>query len=257
MNYLLLSLVAAGASLLSFYSGFGLGTLLTPVFAIFFPIDVAIALTAIVHFLNGLFKLSLIGKFTHLPTFLRFGLPAIVSAAVGAWILSQVSDWPPLFSYEIGQKTFIVMPIKLLMAFLIASFTLFELIPRLKNMQIDSKYLSLGGVLSGFFGGLSGHQGALRSAFLTRLNLSKEQFIATGTAIGSIIDVTRLGLYLKHFSLDHISPNFLLLTVTTLSAFSGAFLGNKLLTKMTMKSIQLVVSVCLFLLAIALGLGFI
>ena len=41
-------LVAMGASLLTFISGFGLGTLLLPVFAVFFPLEVAILLTAIV-----------------------------------------------------------------------------------------------------------------------------------------------------------------------------------------------------------------
>lgn len=42
-------------------------------------------------------------------------------------------------------------------------------------------WLPLGGLLSGFFGGLSGNQGALRSAFLLKAGLSKEAFIATGT----------------------------------------------------------------------------
>jgi acyl-CoA reductase-like NAD-dependent aldehyde dehydrogenase len=41
-------------------------------------------------------------------------------------------------------------------------------------------YLPVGGLLSGFFGGLSGHQGALRSVFLLRAGLTKESFIATG-----------------------------------------------------------------------------
>ena len=39
---------------LTLVSGFGLGTLLVPVFGLFFPIEVAISLTAIVHFLNSL-----------------------------------------------------------------------------------------------------------------------------------------------------------------------------------------------------------
>jgi len=38
-------------------SGFGLGTLLLPVFALFFPLPVAIAATALVHLANNFFKL--------------------------------------------------------------------------------------------------------------------------------------------------------------------------------------------------------
>jgi len=51
MDYFVIALVAFTASLLTFFSGFGLGTLLTPAFALFFPINLAVALTAIVHFL--------------------------------------------------------------------------------------------------------------------------------------------------------------------------------------------------------------
>ena len=54
--YIVCSLVALLASGLTFFSGFGLGTLLTPVFALFFPIEIAITITSIVHFLNNLFK---------------------------------------------------------------------------------------------------------------------------------------------------------------------------------------------------------
>ncbi len=45
-----------------FFSGFGVGTILTPVFIIFFPIDIAIAMTAIVHFLNNVFKFGMTYK---------------------------------------------------------------------------------------------------------------------------------------------------------------------------------------------------
>jgi uncharacterized membrane protein YfcA len=61
VSYLLVFAMAFLASGLTFFSGFGLGTLLLPAFALFFPIEQAVALTAVVHFLNGLFKLGLVG----------------------------------------------------------------------------------------------------------------------------------------------------------------------------------------------------
>src|SRR3546814_10115079 len=64
------------ASGLTLYSGFGLGTVLLPVFAIFFPAEAALAAVAVVHLLNNLFKGVLVGKSAHWPTILRFGLPA-------------------------------------------------------------------------------------------------------------------------------------------------------------------------------------
>ena len=53
---IVIGLVAFGVSLLTLFSGFGLGTLLLPAFAVFFPIEVAVASTAIVHAANNLFK---------------------------------------------------------------------------------------------------------------------------------------------------------------------------------------------------------
>jgi uncharacterized membrane protein YfcA len=62
MEYFIIGAAALITSGLTLFSGFGLGTLLMPVFAIFFPIDLAVGLTAIVHFFNNLFKFALLGK---------------------------------------------------------------------------------------------------------------------------------------------------------------------------------------------------
>lgn len=62
MDYLVLGVAAFGASLLTFFSGFGLGTIMAPLFALFFPIDVAIAMTGVVHFTNNIIKIVLIGR---------------------------------------------------------------------------------------------------------------------------------------------------------------------------------------------------
>ncbi len=58
---MLVCLVALLASGLTLFSGFGLGTLLLPAFALFFPVEIAVAATAIVHLINNLFKLLLVG----------------------------------------------------------------------------------------------------------------------------------------------------------------------------------------------------
>lgn len=62
MSCLIICSVAYVASGLTFFSGFGLGTLLSPALASFFPVELAVALTGVVHCLNGLFKLALIGQ---------------------------------------------------------------------------------------------------------------------------------------------------------------------------------------------------
>ncbi|MEQ3690641.1 MAG: sulfite exporter TauE/SafE family protein, partial [Flavobacterium sp.] len=63
MDYFIICIVSLLGSGLTLFSGFGLGTILLPVFALFFPVEIAITLTAIVHFLNNIFKLVLLGKY--------------------------------------------------------------------------------------------------------------------------------------------------------------------------------------------------
>jgi uncharacterized membrane protein YfcA len=254
MELLILCLAALLTSLLTFFTGFGLGTILTPVFAIFFPIEIAIALTGVVHFLNNIFKLALVGLKADKGVLIKFGIPAFFSALIGAYLLVKLSNLEPLYSYTIDDRNFIVTPVKLIVAVLLIFFALMEVVPSLKKLDFG-KNLFVGGILSGFFGGLSGNQGALRSAFLMKAGLSKEVFIATGIVIACIIDFSRLGVYSTRFLQSGLHENLTLVIAATLSAFVCAFFGNKLLKKITMESLQMIVTIMLIILSIALGLG--
>lgn len=257
MELLILCVAALVTSLLTFFSGFGLGTILTPVFAIFFPIEVAIALTGVVHFLNNLFKFILVGSYANKEVVLKFGIPAFLAALLGAYLLIKISDLEPLYQYTLGSKDFFITPVKLIVAVLLIAFALMESIPRLKKLEFGKNQLMLGGMLSGFFGGLSGHQGALRSAFLLKAGLTKEAFIASGIVIACIVDVSRLGVYFSRFSASGLQENVMLVFAATLSAFAGAFIGSKLLKKVTLELVQIVVTIMLIGLSIGLGLGLI
>jgi len=255
IEYITIPLIAFLGSGLTLFSGFGLGTILVPVFGLFFPIELAIVLTAIVHFLNNIFKLLLFGKNADKKTIIRFGIPSIIAAFVGAYILTTISDIEPIAVYTLSGKQFSITPVKLVIAVLMFAFALFEFIPKFKKLEIDKKYLPLGGLLSGFFGGLSGNQGALRTAFLIKTNLSKESFIATGVVLACLIDVSRLAIYSKQIIVNQNNLNFPLIIVATLSAFLGAFIGNKLLKKVTISFIQYLVAIMLILFSVLLGAG--
>lgn len=257
MEFLIICISAVVASFLTLFSGFGLGTLLMPVFAIFFPVNVAIALTAIVHLFNNLFKLALLGKYANRTIVFRFGLPAIGATFLGAWTLLYLSELRHLVTYQIAGHSFQITPVKLIVSILMVFFALLELIPRFEKISFEKKYLPLGGVMSGFFGGLSGHQGALRSAFLIKAGLSKEGFIGTGVVIACIVDITRISIYSSQLLFTGISDNSILLLAAVISAFIGAFIGNRLVKKITMRVIQIIVSVMLFGIALGLGAGLI
>ncbi len=252
MSFLLICAVALLASGLTFFSGFGLGTLLLPAFALFYPIEQAVALTAVVHFLNSVFKLGLVGRHADRHVVVVFGLPAIAAAFAGAWVLLRLSTIGPIASYSFLGRDVFIMPAKLAVGSLLLLFSLGELLPRFCELSFAPKFLPLGGVLSGFFGGLSGMQGALRSAFLARSGLSKEVFIATGVVVACLIDVTRLGMYGRMLAGERGQLDYGVLTAAVLSAFAGAWFGNRYLKKLTMKSIQKIVAVMLF--AVASGL---
>lgn len=257
MEILLISFVALAASLLTFFSGFGLGTILTPFLAIFFPIEIAIALTGIVHLLNNFFKLILIGKNINWKVGLKFGITAIVGAYIGAELLTHFNEEIILYSYTIGGKQFSITLIKVIISILIIVFSLFEILPSLKNIQFSENKSYIGGIVIGFFGGLSGNQGALRSAFLIRYKLTKESFIATGVLIACFVDITRLSVYFERISNINIQENLPLLISAISSAFIGAYFGSKLLKKVTLDFVQKIVTVMILLLALFIGLGII
>lgn len=257
MDYLLIGIAALLGSALTLFSGFGLGTILLPVFGLFFPIEIAITITAMVHFLNNVLKFIVFGKNANRNIILRFGIPAIVFSFIGAFVLKKLTVLAPLFTYTFRNTTFAVEPIKIVIGLLLIAFALLDVVPKLKKLEIDQKYLSLGGILSGFFGGLSGHQGALRSAFLIRTGLTKEVFVATGVVIACGIDVARLSIYIPKIVENHDQLHYKLIGFATLSAFLGVYLGNKLLQKITITTIQNIVAILLFTYGILLVLGWI
>jgi uncharacterized protein len=257
MDYIIICLIALLGSALTLFSGFGLGTILLPVFGLFFPIDIAIIMTSLVHFANNCIKLLFFGKKIDKNVVLKFGIPAILFAFLGAYLLKRLSTMQALFQYTIGEKWIEIMPLKLIVGVLLIVFALIEYIPKLKNLQFDQKYLPLGGALSGFFGGISGHQGALRSAFLIRAKLSKEAFIASGVFIACLVDMSRLSIYIPQIIHNDIALDYRLLVAATVSAFLGVYLGNKLLQKTTIKSLQIIVAILLFIFGGLLIFGFV
>jgi uncharacterized membrane protein YfcA len=144
---------------------------------------------------------------------------------------------------------------KLLISFLLIFFTLMDVIPKLKNITFNKKYLSLGGALSGFFGGLSGNQGALRSVFLIKAGLSKEAFVATGVAVSTAVDMTRLSVYFNRLSNINTQSNITSLLFALSGALIGTWLGNSLLKKITMHNVQLITTYFLIFISILLGIG--
>ncbi|MCC7244196.1 MAG: sulfite exporter TauE/SafE family protein [Saprospiraceae bacterium] len=254
MTWIIL-IVAFLASMLTLFSGFGLGTLLTPVFGVFFPLQVAVAMTGVVHLSNNLFKMSLLHRNVSREMLWRFGAPSVVGGLVGALLLNQLGKLPALYVWEWDGHIRQVTLLKLCIAALMIFFAFMEIVPALKKVNFAGRYLTTGGLLSGFFGGLSGHQGALRSAFLVNTGLTKEQFVATGTAIACLVDLTRLPIYIQGFAAQNLLDQWPLLLMTTAAAFAGAWLGTRYLKKITLETVQRITAVMIIIISVLLAAG--
>lgn len=258
MEILVIPIVVLVGSILTFFSGFGLGTLLLPAFCAFFPVDIAVFATAVVHFFNSLFKVIFIYKEINYKLLVRFAPSAILFAFFGSGLLTILDSLNTEidYSFSIFQNT--ITPLKTIIGLIMIGFAFIEFYYKKQSFETTPTRLFIGGALSGFFGGLSGHQGAFRSMFLAKANVSKEEFVATSSAIGFLIDISRITTYLMTFTLfkstEIISYPVLIISVAV--AFTGSYLGSKLLAKTTIGSIQKMVAIFLLVFGILICLGF-
>ncbi len=243
MDFLVIGFVAFTASLLTFFAGFGLGTLLLPAFALFFPTTVALLATGVVHLLNNIFKGTLVRKMVDWSTVYRFGVPAFFTAILGAYLLTYLD----------GRIASIVI------GFILIAFALLELQSWFQRLTFPKKYIPLGGLLTGFMGGISGQQGAIRSMFLLKSDFDAKQYIATGVLIAIMIDVARIPTYIIGLSIISIeqipSHDLSLIGFGTLCAFTGAWLGAKHMKKTSIVFVRYIVAGLMILIGSLLVFG--
>jgi hypothetical protein len=253
-EYALIGICAFFASLVSFYSGFGLGTILMPILAFFFPLPVAIVFTAVVHLIHNLLRTSVLWKKIHWKIFLRFGLAAMAASIPGALLLKELSSFEPIKKYTIFTIPAELSVLNMAIGLLLILFATLEAFP---HRTVQMKNLAAGGIISGFFGGLSGNQGAFRSVFLVHANLNKEAFIATSALISSLVDLVRLLIYLISFNslLQTADKSFLGSAIG--GALAGVVLGALLLPKVTLGLIKNLIIFLLYLLGSLLAAGII
>jgi len=243
MDYFLQSLVVFIVAISTFFSGFGLGTIMLPVLMISYETEIAILATAIIHVSNNILKFVLLKKHIDYTVFLKIGITSAVFALIGASFLHYLSGLTGLLNSILGV--------------LIILFALIELNPKQILGTISGSYLWIGGALSGLFGGVSGHQGAIRSAFLVKSGLSKASYIATGTAVSLLVDFSRIPIYLDMDKvLNRLDSEFVLhLSTLVVAALTGTFIGRKYLEKTTKQTVQIVVAIFLLLFGVYMIIG--
>lgn len=257
MELVLLPLISLLISGLTFFTGFGLGSLLLPLFIWKFGAESAVPMVATVHLLNSCYKVFLTYKQANQEILLKFGIPALVSAATGAWLLVRISEHVstihPYASLGWNQE---VSLIKLVVGWSIVIIAIVEASAWFKSRAISKTWMPLGGILSGFFGGLTGHQGAFRTIFLLKAGLSKEELIATGAVLACVIDVCRITVYASLIPTTFSTDKLPLLALCAGGALLGTTLGNRFLKKMTLPVVERMITTALVLFGSLLVLGY-
>lgn len=252
----ILGIVSFFASLLTFFSGFGLGTLLLPVFAMFYDLNSAVLLTACVHLLNNLFKFVLVYRHIAWRKALSFCLFALPASVFGAWLLGILNNIE--FSttvHTIATLELRLSALKISLGFLMLLFGIWEFLNSVQKFDLSDKWFGFFAFLSGLLGGFSGHQGALRTIVLSKAKLEKQTFVATGICIACFVDLARIPIYISEDSLHNITLQAILPAI--LPAFAGAWLGNRFLRKMEVRLLKWIIGTYLILMGIFIGLGII
>jgi uncharacterized membrane protein YfcA len=258
--YAIIAAAAFLVAVLTLLSGFGLGTLLMPVFALFYPVAVAVAATAVVHLANNLVKLAALARRADRYAVLAFGIPSAIFAVIGAWLLTRLARLPVVYSYVLAGARREVTVVALVVGLLIIVFALLELVPARREVKLSRRWLPAGGVLSGFFGGLSGHQGAPRAAFLARAGLSPPAFIATNAVCAVMVDVARLvvygiSAYEGAFGRIHEAGLAGLVAAGVIAAIAGSLVGLRYVPKITVRALHIIVGGLLIVIGLALVTG--
>lgn len=91
--------------------------------------------------------------------------------------------------------------------------------------------------------------------FLIKAGLEKEAFVATGVVLAVLVDIARMVIYGADISAHDRAIDWPLVIRACASAFIGAYVGAKVLLKVTFRSVQLIVSALLIVVGVGLIAG--
>ena len=202
------------AAALTVPAGFGLATMLTPVVLFWLPPHEAVAVVAIVHGAHNAWKLKVLRTNVDTNAIRRYGWALILGAIIGAVLHSFIPSSPLLLVVGLA---LVILPI-------------LSVTEKWTDFRLPEAEDRIGGFGSGFFGGLTGHQGALRAMFLQKRLPDKVAYAATASVLALAVDLTRIPIYLM-FGGTAILDEYILIPCLVVSAIVGVHLGKRWLIK--------------------------
>jgi uncharacterized membrane protein YfcA len=218
--------------------GFGIGSILTPLLAARFGTSVAVAAVTIPHALATAVRCWRLRANIDRQVVVRFGLLSAAGALAGALLYTQLG--PTALTRILGGLLLLTAAGQL------TGWT--------SRWEPHGLLVAVFGLLSGFFGGVAGNQGGLRAAALTAFRLAPAAFVATATAIGLLVDLTRTPVYLWS-SATRLRPLAGAIGLAAIGVLLGTLLGERILLGLSVRRFRRVVGIAVGLLGVWLLLG--
>ncbi len=225
---LLFALFTFIAALVGTISGFGISTIMIPVMLLFYPLPITLLFVGIIHLFGDFWKIIFFKKGFNWKLILGFGIPGILLSYLGASISLNVST----------------LLLKRLLGIFLLFYVAFLFKQKSWKIPRSTKTAVAGGSLSGFFAGIFGVGGAIRSAFLAAFDLPKEVFIFTSGMIALFIDITRIAKYISGGTALPEQLIYILILLVPISLI-GAYLAKRIVNKLPQQYFRLVIAVML------------
>jgi uncharacterized membrane protein YfcA len=230
---LLLVSILAGA--IAAVSGFGIGSVITPLLLLRFSAPEAVSLVALPHAWATALRLYQLRRSIHGPTFRQFGLASAAGGLAGALLQGSLGG----------------LGLTLVLALLLLTAGVGEVRQRPVPLPDSPGWKLAGGALSGFFGGLVGNQGGIRAAALLQYGLTPREIVATATATALLVDAARVPVYATRGA-SFIASQIPLVLWISLGVTVGTGLGVPLLGRLKPTTYRRLVGALLILLAVFL-----
>jgi uncharacterized protein len=231
----LIVVVGFFAGMTASMAGFGIGSFLIPLVSVQTGTKVAIALVSLPHFFGTSVRFWLLKSKVNRKILFRFGSLSAAGGLTGAL----------LHVFFVSNFLQVIFAVMLILAGILG---VLQISKRLVFGKIGA---AIAGLASGFFGGLVGEQGGIRSVALLNFDVEKEAFIATATATGLIIDAVRMPVYFLTQS-NQVSQFLLILILSSVAVIAGTLAGNLVLTRIPEESFKRIVSLLILILGIFL-----
>ena len=219
-------------------AGFGIGSVLTPVIAGATGTKLAVAAVSIPHAIGTSIRFWRFRREVDWVVVRSFGIMSAAGGMTGALLNMRATS----------------RALDIVFGSLLVLAGTSQVTGYTTRWRLHGALAWLGGALSGFFGGLVGNQGGIRTAAMLGFEVSKRQFVATTTAVALLIDIARVPIYLA-VDAAQLARMWPTLGLATLGVVAGTLFGEKLLARVPEQRFRMVIGVLLLLLGASFLIG--